>query len=169
MKGSRWQKYNRHNLFLSLLVLYGGISVASAVLFGLLGLPRNSFTMLLSVALTVIGTVIVAFYLRRRATARARVLKWEYESAEYAIRRMLNDKQIRYRKETEDDAETFSFPGQGLTLSLQPYDAVNGIPSSNWSTAPAVLLTLEGVTDKNSSFADILTNLVDEIARQPVG
>lgn len=159
MISSRWQKQNINlrrivwaasaatSLLLIILLVSLGLGIEVAGLFFILFF----FGMRVS----------LAFLLKNRfANAMVRVLKFDYEEIERDFRMVFKNKYIRYYQKSEEDAYRYEFPGHYLSMTVQPY----------WLSIdkrqPATLITLYELNAKNTAFAEMLADAIDEMAVQ---
>ena len=170
MEYSKWTKQTSGPLPVIILAIMTFIVIVVATLLGSRGQSLNWLTQLL-VTVLAIGGIVLAYTLpKRNANMMSRVLRMEYESLEFTLRKVFKDKNIRfYRQEDETRHPFFEFPGTPLTATIRPYDPIDGssgLPgklSSIGMPLSATLVTLRGLNSKNRELVEMLAEAIDGI------
>ena len=165
MISSRWHRQNGSFLYSGPAIIIA-IYLLVGMLFNSFGLERNWLTLLISTLITIVATLLAFALMKLRAKSMTRALKMEKDAALFALRMMFKDKQIRYNQQLEDDISRFEFHGQSLTMTVQPYFLHNFVFGPKNNPQPATLVILNGLEAHNQSFADLLTESIDEMAKQ---
>ena len=104
----------------------------------------------------------------------SRVLKLKFEDAEFALRKLLKEKQIKFYRRYEDEGYyQYEFPGRNLILNLYPYDSsisIVCIPPKDTSiitTCIDTLLEIPSMNAKNRDFAEELALAIDDLTIKP--
>ena len=160
MVSSRWQKQHIHfqrivwavsaiiSILLIILLLSLGFGIEVAGVFFIL--------------VFVIMRVLLAFIFKNRfANSMVRILKFDYKEIERDFRTVFKNKYIRFYRKSEDDAYRYEFPGHSLSMTVQPYWL-----SSDMTLQPATLVTLRVLNAKNTAFAEMLADSIDEMVDQ---
>ncbi|MEZ4643448.1 MAG: hypothetical protein R3E31_12070 [Chloroflexota bacterium] len=161
MVSSRWQKQNMH-----LRKIVWAVSAAASTLLVILLLSLRVLEIeaagLLFLAVFIIMRVSLAFILKNRfANSMVRILKFDYKEIERDFRTVFKNKYIRFYRKSEDDAYRYEFPGHSLSMTVQPYWL-----SSDMTLQPATLVTLRVLNAKNTAFAEMLADSIDEMVDQ---
>lgn len=163
MVSSRWEKQNtsRFNIaFWVLLVSIFAIGFPAA----LLGLEGRS-ALAASIIGLMAGIVLAFVLLRRYANSMIRVLKFDYEDIERDFRLLFKDNNIPFNRKNEEEAFRYNFPGQNLSMTIQPYQLLNlGVEDQKALILPATKITLGELNAENQAFAEKLAGLIDEMA-----
>lgn len=161
MVSSRWQKQHIH--------FWGIVWGVSAVLSILLLIVLLSLGFGLEVAgvffivVFVIMRVSLAFIFNNRfGNSMVRVLKFDYEEIERDFRIIFKNKNISFKRTSEEDAYRYDFPWHGLSMIVEPHWL------SYESKQPATKVTLRVLNAKNKAFAEMLAEAIDEMADQRV-
>ncbi|MBE2222967.1 MAG: hypothetical protein IAF02_15590 [Anaerolineae bacterium] len=154
---SRWQKQHIHFqrivwvtsiiitvlLIIPLLLLGQGIEVAGVFFIVIFAITR----------------ITLAFILKNRfANSMVRILKFDYEEIERDFRIVFKNKNISFKRISEEDAYRYEFPWHKLSMTVEPYWL------SPDSKKPATKVTLFELTTKNKAFAEMLAKSIDEMA-----
>ena len=165
MISSRWQKQNTHFLYIGPAVIIG-LYLMVGNLVRSLGFERNWVTLLITSLVSVV-TIIVAYVLMKlRAKSMTRVLKLDNETTEFALRKLLKDKHIQFRRQKDGGETLFEFPGHSLTMTVESYFLHNFVFTAKKNPQPATLVSLKQLDATNQSFADTLALAIDEMATQ---
>ena len=171
MKLSHWTKRSS-SFLLSGPAIYGLSILMPLSIMGALGQLQSTVGIVLTILLTV-GGVMLARWFNNRSSYRAlsRTIKTEYDATEFILRRAFNTKHIRFQRQLEEETKThlFEFSGNGLTLTMTPYDLVNGVRLGRDAVSQkvlvdslGVLLTIDGVGQANRAYAEKLATIIDE-------
>ncbi|MFK7805254.1 MAG: hypothetical protein AB8G95_26720 [Anaerolineae bacterium] len=161
MISAHWQKQHAH-----FGKIIWGVSLAISILV-------ITLMLLLDFSIEVVGIFFILIFalLRislayifkdRYGNTMVRVLKYDYEELERPFRMIFKDKNIRFYRNTEDDAYSYDFPGHSLTMTVQPHWV-----QLEQGAKPHAKVTLHELSAKNEKFADMLSKAIDEIANQP--
>lgn len=136
----------------------------------------NRLRLLLITLVTAMVCVALTLYLRRRSASGSfyRTLKMDYQDAEFAVRKLFKNENMRFRRELNDESMTYSyaFPGHGVKMHMQLYDLVNGVALPRDAVSDMVLVdslgllvTISGINASNRTFAQRLAAGVDQLAQ----
>ena len=171
MTASRWTK--RHgSLLMSRSTIYFLSIVTPVSLMGALEQWESLQGIALTVAIGVGAFVLAKSYLNRISSfVISRAISAEYEATEFRLRKLLNDANIAFQRQLEEDTNTHSFElvGNRLRLTVRPYDLINGlelgrddVSDSVLTDRRGVLISLYNVSASNQAFADKLTTAIDD-------
>ncbi len=158
MTSSRWQKQHIHfqrNV-------WGGsalISILLTILLLLFGLRIEMVGMFFIVVFAITRISLAFIFKNRFANSMVRILKFDYEEIERDFRIVFKNKNISFKKKSEEDAYSYEFPWHRLSMTVQPY----------WlspDSEPVTKVTLYELTAKNKAFAETLAESIDEMANQ---
>lgn len=90
-----------------------------------------------------------------------RILKFDYEEFERDFRMLFKEKNIRFKRNAEEDSYRYDFPGYSLSMTVQPHwvQVEQGLQ-------PVTKVTLYELTSKNEAFAEMLAESIDEMIEQ---
>jgi len=159
MAASRWQKQHIHfqrivwgisavvSIFVIILLLLLGFRIEVAGVFFIL--------------VFAITRISLAFILNNRfANSMVRILKFDYEEIERDFRIVFKNKNISFKRISEEDVYRYEFPWHRLSMTVEPYWL------SPDSEKPATKVTLQILNAKNKAFAEMLAKSIDEMADQ---
>lgn len=159
MASSRWQ--NQHIHFQSIVWgISAVISILLVILLLLLGF-RIEVAGVFFILIFAIMRILFAFILKNRfANSMVRVLKFDYEEIERDFRIVFKNKNISFKRISEEEAYRYEFPWHRLSMTVEPYWL------SPDSGKPVTKVTLFELTAKNEAFAEMLAKSIDEMADQ---
>ena len=164
MKPTRWRKRNQFYLHREFAI--AGIFLALPIaLWQSAGIEKSAVNGVLLVAMTLFIAAITFAISQRHAKALIGRLTLDFDSADFALRRVLEQKNIRYRRSDKDDEIKYDLIGSGLAMTLIPHDTQYGL--SPWrplsACADGTLVTLSELNGKTRRIASILTDSIDEM------
>lgn len=159
MATSKWQK--QHVYFQGMV---WGISAAFSILvmivFLSLGFKMEVAGVFFILTFAVLRILLALLLNNRYANSMIRVLKFDYADIERDLRMMFKNKYIRFYRKSEEELQIFEFPEHRLSMTVQPYWL------SYDSDQPATKLTLRILNAKNTAFAEMLAESIDEMVNQ---
>ena len=168
---SRWSLQNNTMLAVGMAItVVATLSVQAQ--FTAPGRERSMLGVLLTAFAALAGVALTVVIKKRNAHLMKRTLKLEYNAAEFAVRKALSKNNYYSQRHFEEDSQThrFDFSGQGLTLSVSPYDLINGVVLGRDSASRRVLVdsmgtlvTINGLSPSNRAFAERLARAIDEV------
>ncbi len=159
MGTSRWQKQHIH--FQG--IVWGISAVISfllIILLLLLGFGMEMAGIFFIVVFAILRISLAFIFKNRFGNSMVRILKFEYEEIERDFRIVFKNKNISFKRKSEEDAYRYEFPWHSLSMTVQPYWL------SPDSGQPATKVTLYELTAKNKAFAEMLADSIDEMAAQ---
>jgi hypothetical protein len=160
MEASRWQKQHIH-FERNIWVISGIISVLLISILLALGFTIEMAGVFFILVFVLLRVSLAFIFKNRYGNSLVRVLKYEYEELEHDFRMVFKHKNVRFYRQTEEDAYIYEFPGRnGLTMTVQPHFL------SYDREQPATKLTLQLLNAKNTAFAETLAEAIDEIVDQ---
>lgn len=159
MVSSRWQKQHIH--FQGLVWgISTVISILLIILLLLLGFGIEVTGVFFIVVFFIVRVSLAFIFKNRYANSMVRILKFDYEEIERDFRIVFKEKNIRFYRNSEDDAYRYEFPGHSLSMTVQPY----------WLSIdmnkPVTKVTLHVLTAQNKAFAEMLAESIDDMAAQ---
>lgn len=174
MTSSRWTRQSALMSRNGGLVIYGFGLILVSVAGGLF--QTGGVVGILGAVSVLIGLVVMIVTFRNRDTPLLiRTLKMDYDSAEFALRMIFKNERILFQRQAGEELDThkFEFPNHNLSLSICPYDLINGVALGRDAVSKkvivdsaGVLVTLQDVTSANQAFVDKLTTAIDKMAEQ---
>lgn len=159
MVSSAWQKQHIH--FWSIV---WGVSAVFSILLIIILLSLGfgiEVAGIYFIFVFVMMRISLAFIFKNRfGNSMVRVLKFDYKEIERDFRMVFKDKNISFKRTTEEDAYCYDFPWQRLSMIVQPHWL------SYDSKKPATKVTLRVLNAKNKAFAEMLAEAIDEMANQ---
>ncbi len=165
MVSSRWEKQNTARFNIAFWIVLVSIMAIGfpAALFGLTGWSA----VIASIIALITGFVLAFILVRRQADSMIRVIKFAYQDIERDFRILFKVNNIQFNRKTEEDAFQYFFPGNTLSMTIQPYSLLNlGVKGQKELILPATKITLGELNAENEAFADKLAKLIDEMENQ---
>ena len=159
MVSSRWQKQHIH--FQRIVwAVSAVISILLIILLLLLGFRIEVAGVFFIVVFAIMRVSLAFIFKNRYANSMVRILKFDYEEIERDFRILFKNKNISFKRISEEDAYRYDFPWHSLSMIVQPHWL------SYESEQPATKVTLRVLNAKNKEFAEMLAEAIDEMADQ---
>lgn len=159
MKPSRWQK--RHIHFERIVWGASGV-VACLLILVMLALGYSLETAgIFFILIFVAMRLALAFLFKNRyGNSMVRILKFDHEEIERDFRIVFKNHHISYKRTSKDEGYCYEFPWHRLSMTVEPYWL------SYERDKPVTKVTLRVINEKNSAFADMLAQSIDEMANE---
>lgn len=159
MGSSRWQKQHIH-FWGTVWGISAVISILLIILLWSLGFGIKVAGVFFIVVFVILRISLAFLFKNRFANSMVRILKFHFEEIEHDFRLVFKEKNIRFYRNSEEDAYRYEFPGHSLSMIVQPYWLSMDMKQ------PVTKVTLYELTAKNEAFAEMLAESIDEMAYQ---
>ena len=157
MRSLRWAKQNTTIWYSGWVITIIVCSVMRTLLLSLGGMG-----LLITILVLIVGLTLTGILRNRYANSMERVLLFNYEEVESAVRVVFKDKNIRFSRNTEEELYIFKFSWPNLTLTIERHTFLD----IHMAPQPATKVTLHGVNAKNQGISEMLAKYIDEVDNQ---
>ena len=110
-----------------------------------------------------LATVFITYLNRRYANSLLRVLEMDFDDTEFAVRKILKDKHIRFQRQMEEEITHFELTGYDISMRVEPYTEHVLEFSNAENPPPATSIIINGLNGKDRMLTESLMTAIDEI------